>query len=92
MKDDYLQGIFMANKKLGILGCSQDIFVQLEKYNDEFLEDVLNALVKYTMIETNGVINKFARYDTCLGNITIYTKKGYDDEIYTNILFSGEVL
>ena len=92
MKDDYLQGIFMANKKLGILGCSQDIFVQLEKYNDEFLEDVLNALVKYTMIETNGVINKFARYDTCLDNITIYTKKGYDDEIYTNILFSGEVL
>ena len=57
MNDDYLQGIFMANKKLGVLGCSQDIFAQLEKYNENFLEDVLNALIKYTMIETNGVIN-----------------------------------
>ena len=92
MRDDYLQGIFMANKKLGILGCSQEVFAELEKYNDKFLEDLLNALVKYTMIETNGIINKFARYDTCLGNITIYTKKGLNDEIYTNILFSEEAL
>lgn len=92
MKDDYLQGILVANKKLGVLGCSQDVFTQLEKYNDEFLDDLLNALVKFTMIETNGVVNKFARYDTCVGNITIYTKKGSNDQIYTNILFSGEII
>ena len=88
MKDDYLQGILVANKKLGVLGCSQDVFTQLEKYNDEFLDDLLNALVKFTMIETNGVVNKFARYDTCVGNIT----KGPNDEVYTNILFSGEII
>ena len=92
MIDDYLQGILVANNKLGVLGCSQDVFTQLEKYNDEFLDDLLNALVKFTMIETNGVVNKFARYDTCVGNITIYTKKGPNDEVYTNILFSGEII
>lgn len=92
MNDDYLQGIFMANKKLGVLSCSQDVFYELEKYNDKFLEDVLNALMKYTMIESGKIINKFARYETCLGNIMIYTKRGHDNEVYTNIMFSKEVV
>lgn len=89
MKENYLNDIITANKKLGILSCSEEIFLQLESFENDFLDDLLNALVQYTLIEEDCE-NKFARYDTCMGNIVIFTKKEEDDKTYTNIIFTDE--
>ena len=85
-------GIMEANKKLGVLGYSPRIFEYLEECDDYFLEDVLNALVRFTMIEGDN-INKFARFNTCEGYICIYSCKGQDEKgkgLFTNIMFADE--
>lgn len=89
---DNFSNMLEANKKLGVLGCSPKIFDCLEMANDSFLDDILNALVKFTMIEGEN-INKFARYKTSEGYVCIYSYVGDEENkniLHTNIMFSDE--
>ena len=88
----FLKGIDDLNKCLGPLECSPEIFMALESSEDNFIDDLVLSLAEYIKIQKGQPGYKFARYDTKLGNIVLYTRLDENKEPYTNILFYKELV
>lgn len=90
-KTDYMSAFF-GNGSVGVIGCSARVYESLESVNETFLSEMTDAVLEYAMMEAEGIDNRFARFSTCLGNLMFYTKRAENGELYTNIMFSDEVL
>lgn len=89
--DGFLSAIF-GEESVGVIGCSSRIFECLERYDDLFFSEMVEAVFDYAQIGSSGLDNRFARYPTCFGNVLFYTRRGMDGDLYTNIMFSDEVM
>ncbi len=91
MNDNFLGSLF-GEEAVGVIGCSSRIFACLESLNEEFLSQMVDAMFDYAEISVSGLDNRFARYPTVFGNVMIYSKREPGGDLYTNIMFSDEVL